>query len=93
MNFVVNTTAINLIKTDCVVIGLYKDQQLTANGKLLDKISKGQLMRHVKREAMSGQLENTRWVHDLADVLAPNVLLAGLGEAGSPLTYAKYKSG
>lgn len=85
MNIVVNSMAISAVKATCVVVGLYKNQQLTANGKLLDKISDGQLMRHVKREAMSGQLENCRWLHDLPGVTATSVLLVGLGEADSAL--------
>ncbi len=86
MIFAANATELHLVKADCIVIGLYQDQKLTANGKLIDKISKHQLMRHVKREAMSGQLENTRWVHDLPGISTPNVLLAGLGDIDTALT-------
>jgi leucyl aminopeptidase len=86
MDFAISTAALESINTDCLVLGLYRNHTLTANGKLLDKLSKGQLVRHVKREAMSGQLENTRWVHDLPGMSAPNLLLAGLGDADTPLT-------
>lgn len=86
MDFAVSSATLDTLKTDCLIIGLFRDQQLTPTGKQLDKLSKGQLSAHVKREAMPGQLENTRWVHALPGIHAPRLLLAGLGDSATPLT-------
>ena len=68
-------------ETDCLVVGVYADKSLSPSAKALDEASGGRLTALLDRGDVSGKTGRTSFVHDIAGVKAPRVLVVGLGEA------------
>ena len=66
---------------DCLVIGVFADQSLTATGQAVDAATGGRLAALVARGDVSGKTGRTALLLDLPGVAAPRVLAIGLGEA------------
>jgi leucyl aminopeptidase len=66
-------------KTQCIVVGVFENNKLSATAALLDKASKGQIRKILKRGDISGKSNQTLLLHDVPNVNSPRVLLAGLG--------------
>ena len=67
---------------DCVVVGAYADKTLTPAGQAVDEASGGRLRALLERGDLSGRTGRSLVLHDLPGVVAPRVLVIGLGEAG-----------
>lgn len=68
-------------RTQCLVVGVYEDNQLTQTGKSVDKAAKGYLKKVLKRGDISGKANQTLVLHDVPNVKAARVVLVGLGNA------------
>jgi leucyl aminopeptidase len=66
---------------DCLVVGAYADNRLTATGQALDAASGGRIAALIERGDVSGKTGKTALLHDLPGVAAPRVLVVGLGDA------------
>ncbi len=66
-------------RTQCVVIGLYENNHLTASATRIDKASKGHIRKILKRGDIQGKVGQTLLLHDVPNISAPRVLLVGLG--------------
>jgi leucyl aminopeptidase len=82
LEFHLNQTAAASADVDCVIVGAFTDGSLTPAGNALDAASAGRLKALVTRGDVSGKTGKTALLHDLAGVIAPRVLVVGLGEAG-----------
>jgi leucyl aminopeptidase len=82
LEFALNQDAPAAAKTDCVVVGAYADKTLTPAGQALDKAAEGRLSALLERGDLEGKTGRTTFLHDLAGVAAPRVLVVGLGEPG-----------
>lgn len=82
LEFDLNRDAPASVKTDCIVVGAYADKTLSAAAQALDAASGGRLSALVERGDVGGKTGKTTLLHDLAGVVAPRVLVVGLGEAG-----------
>lgn len=67
-------------RTQCAVVGVYEDGQLSPSARVLDKASKGYLRKVLKRGDISGKANQTLALHDVPNVAATRVLLVGLGK-------------
>jgi leucyl aminopeptidase len=68
---------------DCVVVGVYENDQLSASATSIDKASGGFITSILKRGDMDGKLGATLLLHDVSGTESDRVLLVGLGkEAG-----------
>ncbi len=67
---------------DCVVVGLYADGSLPASAQAINQASGGRLAALAERGDLSGKTGRTALLPDLAGVLAPRVLVVGLGDVG-----------
>ncbi|GHA85445.1 leucyl aminopeptidase [Cognatilysobacter bugurensis] len=65
---------------DCIVVGAFADQTLTAAGAAIDATSGGRLRALLERGDISGKAGKTALLHDLPNVRSPRVLVVGLGE-------------
>jgi len=81
LEFDLNHAAPAAVATDCIVVGAFADQSLTASGSALDEASGGRLRALLDRGDISGKTGKTALLHDLPGVTAPRVLVIGLGEA------------
>jgi len=82
LEFDLNRDAPAAVITDCVVVGAYADNTLTASGSALDDASGGRIAALLERGDASGKTGKTTMLHDLPGIAAPRVLVVGLGETG-----------
>ena len=80
MSTSVRSGAASTQKTAAVVVGVYEPRKLTSAADALDKAAKGALGALLRAGDMEGAGGKTALLRDLAGVLAPRVLLAGLGK-------------
>ena len=76
-------------RTQCAIVGVYENGQLSPSARVLDKASKGYLRKILKRDDISGKTNQTLLLHDVPNVGATRVLLVGLGNEKS-MNSAKY---
>lgn len=91
MEFSIKTGSSEKQHHDCVIVGVYESQQLSAAAEALDKLSAGYISTVLKRGDLDGKLEKTLILHDVPNVQSDRVLLVGLGkrEEFSEKKYAK----
>ncbi len=91
MEFSIKTGSSEKQRHDCVIVGVYESQQLSAAAQVLDKMSDGYIANLLKRGDLDGKLEKTLMLHDVPNVQSERVLLVGLGkrEDFSEKKYAK----
>ena len=78
-------------QTDCLVIGVFADNTLSAAGQAVDAATGGRLAALIERGDVSGKIGKTALLLDLPGVTSPRVLAVGLGEAAKfgPAQYIK----
>ena len=81
LEFQINSQNPLQTETECLVVGVYADKSLSPSAKALDEASGGRLTALLDRGDVSGKTGRTSFVHDIAGVKAPRVLVVGLGEA------------
>ena len=80
LEFTLNQHAPVSADVDCLVVGVFADQTLTAAAQAVDEASDGRLGALVARGDVAGKTGRTTLLHDVAGVTAPRVLVVGLGE-------------
>jgi len=68
-------------RTQCLVVGVFDDNQLTETGKAIDKAAKGYLKKVLKRGDIQGKTNQTIVLHDVPNIGSARVLIVGLGKA------------
>ncbi len=81
LQFTLNRDAAPAAAFDCVVVGAFADKTLTPAGQAIDEASGGRLRALLERGDLSGRTGRSLVLHDLPGVVAPRVLVVGLGEA------------
>ena len=64
MEFSIKTGSSEKQRHDCVIVGVYESQQLSAAAQVLDKMSDGYIANLLKRGDLDGKLEKTLMLHD-----------------------------
>lgn len=80
LEFQINSQNPLQTETDCLVVGVYADKSLSPSAKSLDEASGGRLSALLDRGDVSGKTGRTSFLHDIAGIKAPRVLVVGLGE-------------
>ncbi len=80
LEFTLNREAPATVATDCIVVGAFADNSLTAAAQALDSASSGKLAALIERGDIGGKTGKTALLHDLPGVTAPRVLVVGLGD-------------
>lgn len=80
MQFSVKTGDITGFPTDCAVIGVFQDRELTAAGQSIDKAAKGELATAMQEDGFKGRSGETQLVLRVPGIKAKRVLLVGLGK-------------
>lgn len=68
------------LHTDCVVVGVYKNSQLSAAAQQIDSASHNAIRHHLELGDFTGEKKRTSMLYSLAGVTAKRVLLVGMGE-------------
>jgi leucyl aminopeptidase len=67
-------------KTQCLIVGVFKNTGLIPIGEQLDEALGGALQRVLKRRDLSGDIGSTQLLYETSDSGAARILLVGLGE-------------
>ena len=81
MKYQANSTALSQ-STDCLIIGIYENNELTKSFNEIDKITKGYLSQLAQSQDLSGKIGQATLLHSLPNLAAKRVLVAGCGKKG-----------
>jgi len=80
MEYVLETTPVNTLHTDCLIIGVYKDLQLTHSATSLNENILNIINKVLARGDNNGELACTLLINALPDSSIERILLVGLGD-------------
>jgi len=80
MKFNLDSTDVSKQQTDCIIIGLFEQSELTPAAKQVDKISKNYLAKLLKQGDFQGKMGQTLFLHSVPHLATPRVLLVGCGK-------------
>jgi leucyl aminopeptidase len=81
MHFSTKVGAAESVRTDCLVVGVHTDGELTPAARRIDTVSKGALREAIKSGDATGKRGSTLLLRSVPGVAASRVLLVGLGPA------------
>lgn len=79
MKFTLTNKAVTQEKVDCLVLGLYKGQNLTKNSAIVNKATNQHLSKLCKSDNFDGEQGKTLLLHHIPGITANKILLVGLG--------------
>ncbi len=95
MNYAVTQAQADRVKTDCVIVGVFEKNELSAAARQIDNRSKGVLSKLLKQGDISARPGSGKIIHNIPDIGAERVLVVGCGVAGktSPGDYQSICAG
>jgi len=79
MEFNIKTCAVETVRTDCLILGVYEGRRLPPQSQLADKAAGGALLRALRAAGLTGRLGQTLAVGQLPGLGARQVLAVGCG--------------
>ena len=73
-------------KTDCLVVAVYQDKQLSNAAKALDQVSNNALSDFLALDEFTGKVAQTANLYNIANIHAKRLILIGCGEQQDELT-------
>ncbi|MBS7204591.1 MAG: leucyl aminopeptidase, partial [Haemophilus parainfluenzae] len=89
MKYQANSTAFSQ-STDCLIIGIYENNELTKSFNEIDQITQGYLSQLAQSQDLSGKIGQTTLLHSLPNLATKRVLVAGCGKKGE-MTERQFK--
>ncbi len=80
MEYALETASLDSLQTDCLIIGVYQDQQLTTSATLLPESTLNVISKVLARGDNNGAIGTTVLINSLPDGAIERILLVGLGE-------------
>ncbi len=90
MDYSIESSALEKLQSDCMVIGIYQNQQLSPTAVNVDKVTHGLVSRIIQRGDIEGKNGDTLLINAVADSTIERILLVGLGEQ-QPLSGKNFK--
>ncbi len=90
MKFKLMNEDITKTTQDCLVIGIYENQELTPSANQLDKLSQQYISKLLKTGGLEGKTGQTLLLHHVPHLRSQRVLLVGCGQH-SPLSVRNYR--
>ena len=81
MDYLLANTPLESLQTECLIIAVFQDQQLSSEAKALDTLTNGLISSVVERGDIQGKVADTLLITYLPNSSINRVLLVGLGEA------------
>ena len=75
-----STESPSKISTDCLIIGIYKDNNLSIAAKDIDKTCDGLITKLIKNDDVSPMLGEHQMLHFVNNINAKRLLILGLGD-------------
>ena len=82
MDFITKVAAPEVVKSDCIAVGIYSDGSMTAAAKRIDGAARGAVKAAIKSGDANGKRGTVVLLRGLPGVAATRVLLVGLGAPG-----------
>jgi leucyl aminopeptidase len=82
MNYAVTQAQADRVKTDCVIVGVYEKNELSAPAQQIDDRSKGTLSKLLQQGDISARPGSGKIIHNVPNIGAERVLVVGCGAAG-----------
>ena len=91
MDYSIETLSLDKLETDCIVVGVYKNQQLTPSAEVIDNKTHQLINNLIERGDVTGKSNETLLISVVPDSAIERVLLVGLGdeEKFTPKLYRK----
>ncbi|MGZ5050000.1 MAG: leucyl aminopeptidase [Methylobacter sp.] len=90
MDYSIETAPLEQLQCDCIVVGVYQDQQLSPSAQALNEHTQGLIGTIVNRGDLNGKNGETVLINAVPNDKIARILLVGLGE-NKPLTGKNYK--
>ena len=90
MDYSLDTTPLDSLSCDCLILGVYQDQQLSASAKTLNESTQELLKKILARGDIAGKNGETLLINAVPSNSIARILLVGLGE-NKPLTTKNYR--
>ncbi len=90
MKFKIENNPLDHLASDCLVIGVYENNELTPSAEKLNKTSKNYISQLLKSGEMEGKVSQTLLLHHVPNIKTKRVLLVGCGK-NAPLTARDYQ--
>lgn len=84
MDFSVSSSALEQIKSDCILCPIIEDQPLMEPLSALNEATGKQIQQLIDRGDHQGKAGEIQWLHNPAGVKATRILLLGIGKSESP---------
>jgi len=81
MEFSIKNVDLEKDLSDCLVVGVYEEAQLSAAAQTLDQASGGFISQIIEQGDIDGKLASTLLLHHVPNIRSPRILLVGLGKA------------
>lgn len=79
MQYFVTANTASSQQTDCVIVAIFEQSELSASASELNVSSDGQIQHYLDRGDITGKVGQTLLLQDLNGVVSPRVLLVGCG--------------
>ncbi len=80
MDFSLETLALDKQQSDCIIIGIYENQELSPTALTIDKLNQGMITELIARGDIAGKNSETLLINYIPDSSINRILLVGLGE-------------
>ena len=90
MDYSIETASLEELQCDCIIVGVYQDQQLSPSAVVLNGSTAGLINSIVSRGDLSGKNAETVLINAVPGSKIERILLVGLGE-NKPLSGKNYK--
>lgn len=82
MQYFVTTDALTSQQTDCLVVAVYEEGELSPAAAQLDEDTRGAVQRVIDAGDISGKAGQTLFLHHLSGIESARILLLGMGKKG-----------
>jgi leucyl aminopeptidase len=91
MDYSIETLSLDKLETECVIVGIYTNQQLTPSATLIDNHTHQLISNLLERGDIKGKNSETLLINVVPDSRLERILIVGLGDADkiSPKLYRK----
>ncbi|QPK62086.1 leucyl aminopeptidase [Methylomonas sp. LL1] len=82
MDYSIESVTLDKLQSDCLLVGIYENQQLSPSATHLDSLCNGLVSKLIARGDIKGKNAETLLINNLPDTAIDRVVLVGFGERG-----------
>ncbi|QFQ32189.1 leucyl aminopeptidase [Buchnera aphidicola] len=80
MNFFLENFDLNVVQTDCIVVGIFKSLELTSSADILNKYSNDYISKLIHQGDINGEIGTNLLLYNVPNIISKRILLVGCGE-------------